>query len=121
MESAKIEADILQNIMKHDENNSSYCSKLYEYFYFYDDRYRYIVLVFERLGKSLYDFLKDNKYQGIYYVYNNYIIGFQIKDVQEFARQLLKGISFLHNKLALTHTDLKVFIYFDKFSQKIFC
>jgi dual-specificity kinase len=52
-------------------------------------------LVFEPLGKSLYDFIKDNKYKG-----------FDISDVREIARQSLKAIEFLHS-IQLTHTDLK--------------
>jgi hypothetical protein len=28
--------------------------------------------------------------------------------IQEFARQILQGIGFLHEKMELTHTDLKV-------------
>jgi serine/threonine protein kinase len=52
-------------------------------------------LVFEPLGKSLYDFIKDNKYKG-----------FDISDVREIARQSLKAIEFLHS-IRLTHTDLK--------------
>ena len=52
-------------------------------------------LVFEPLGKSLYDFIKDNKYKG-----------FDIADVREIARQSLKAIEFLHS-IRLTHTDLK--------------
>ena len=52
-------------------------------------------LVFEPLGKSLYDFIKDNSYKG-----------FEISQVREIARQSLQAIEFLHS-LHLTHTDLK--------------
>lgn len=52
-------------------------------------------LVFEPLGKSLYDFIKDNNYKG-----------FEIGQVREIARQSLLAIEFLHS-LRLTHTDLK--------------
>jgi len=52
-------------------------------------------LVFEPLGKSLFDFIKENKYKG-----------FELKQVREIAQQSLKAIEFLHS-LRLTHTDLK--------------
>ena len=52
-------------------------------------------LVFEPLGKSLYDFIKENGYKG-----------FEINHVREIAIQALQAIEFLHS-LKLTHTDLK--------------
>jgi len=52
-------------------------------------------LVFEPLGKSLYDFIKDNKFKG-----------FEIGDLREIVNQSLKAIEFLHS-INLTHTDLK--------------
>ena len=36
-----------------------------EYFYFEEKRKRYMGIVFETLGKSLFDFVKDNNYRGI--------------------------------------------------------
>lgn len=52
-------------------------------------------IVFETLGKSLFDFIKDNKYKG-----------FDICQLQEIGKQALKAIEFLHSQ-KLTHTDLK--------------
>ena len=52
-------------------------------------------LVFEPLGKSLYDFIKDNGYKG-----------FDIMQIKEIAKKSLLAIEFLHS-LKLTHTDLK--------------
>lgn len=52
-------------------------------------------LVFEPLGKSLFDFIKDNGYKG-----------FEICQVREIAMQSLQAIEFLHS-IKLTHTDLK--------------
>ena len=54
-----------------------------------------VCLVFEPLGKSLYDFLKANGYRG-----------FEIGQMQSIAYQSLKALEFLHT-LKLTHTDLK--------------
>jgi serine/threonine protein kinase len=52
-------------------------------------------MVFEALGPSLYDFLKRQQYQP-----------FPISCVQDFARQLLETLEFLHS-FRLIHTDLK--------------
>ena len=52
-------------------------------------------LVFEPLGKSLYDFIKANRYRG-----------FEISQVKEIGFQSLKALEFLHS-IKLTHTDLK--------------
>ena len=62
-ESAKIEADILQNIMVKGgrENGIVY---LKEQFIHQDKEGDHMCLVFETLGKSLYDFIKANKYKG---------------------------------------------------------
>ena len=62
-------------------------------------------LVFEPLGKSLYDFIKDNNYKG-----------FNVDEVREIAWQSLKAIEFLHS-INITHTDLKpenILLKYDK-------
>lgn len=105
IESAKIEADIILDIMKKDKDNKSHCVKMLEYFYFKIDNITHIALVFERLGKSLYDFIKSNKYRGMFI---SIMLGYPISSIQEFARQMFEGMSFLHDKMELTHTDLKV-------------
>ncbi len=52
-------------------------------------------MVFEKLGPSLYDFLRRNDYQP-----------FPLAIVQSVARQLLEAVAFMH-ELQLVHTDLK--------------
>jgi serine/threonine protein kinase len=52
--------------------------------------------VFEPLGKSLFEFIKGNKYYG-----------FGLKQIQSIARQILEGVRFMHEEVGLTHTDLK--------------
>ena len=52
-------------------------------------------LVFECLGMSLYDFLKRHEYRP-----------FPMYCVQDFARQMLQAVDFLHG-FQLIHTDLK--------------
>jgi dual-specificity kinase len=51
--------------------------------------------VFEKLGPSLFDFMRKNEYRP-----------FPIDLVQEFTRQLVQAVAYLHN-LRLVHTDLK--------------
>lgn len=51
--------------------------------------------VFEKLGPSLFDFLRKNEYRP-----------FPIDLVQDFSRQLLEGVAYMH-ELRLVHTDLK--------------
>ena len=57
--------------------------------------YQWFCQVFEKLGPSLYDFLKRNRYQP-----------FPVELVREFGRQLLESVAYMH-ELRLIHTDLK--------------
>jgi len=93
MENAKIEADILKDIRKEDPTGSSGCAIMYETFTY---EQKFYCLVFEPLGVSLYDFLK-----------NNFFRGFWMQDLQSFSQQSMQALQFLHEKLKLTHTDLK--------------
>ena len=52
-------------------------------------------MVFEKCGLSLFDFLRKNHYRP-----------FSVGLVQQYARQLLHAVAFLHT-LKLVHTDLK--------------
>lgn len=96
VEAAKIEAEIIQKLNRSDPENKSHVVRLFEHFPLGNN----YCLVFEKLGKSLYDVIKMNDYQGK----NN--IGFRMTHVQKFAKQLLQTLDFLHT-LGLTHTDLK--------------
>lgn len=51
--------------------------------------------MFEKLGMSLYDFMRSNDDQP-----------YPLDYVREFARQLLEALEFLHS-MKLIHTDLK--------------
>jgi len=57
---------------------------------------KFFCLVFEALGVSLYEFMKSNAFRG-----------FWLQDIQDFSRQCLKALKFLHGELRLAHTDLK--------------
>jgi len=92
VDNAKVEASILKDIRAADPSESSRCAVMYESFTHED---QYFCMTFELLGMSLYDGLRRNNFRGYW-----------MQDLQVFARQLLKGLKFLHQQ-QLTHTDLK--------------
>uniref|UniRef100_A0A2N9GUQ1 dual-specificity kinase n=1 Tax=Fagus sylvatica TaxID=28930 RepID=A0A2N9GUQ1_FAGSY len=87
---AMIEVDVLQHLAKNDIGNS-HCVQIRSWF----DYRNHICIVFEKLGPSLFDFLKRNKY-----------CPFPVDLVREFGRQLLESVAYMHD-LCLIHTDLK--------------
>lgn len=89
-EAAMIEIDVLQRLAKHDPGGSR-CVQIRNWF----DYRNHICIVFEKLGPSLYDFLRKNSYRS-----------FQIDLVRELGRQLLDSVAFMHD-MRLIHTDLK--------------
>ncbi|KAI7757954.1 hypothetical protein M8C21_028199 [Ambrosia artemisiifolia] len=74
-DAAMIEVDVLEQLAKNSKGRSQY--------------------VFEKLGPSLFDFLKRNKYSP-----------FPVDLVREIGRQLLESVAYMHS-LHLIHTDLK--------------
>jgi serine/threonine protein kinase len=96
VEAAKIEAEIIEKLNSSDPEHKSHIVKLFEHFPLGDN----YCLVFEKLGKSLFDVIKDNQFKGDPHS------GFRMTQVQEFAKQLLITLDFMHT-LGLTHTDLK--------------
>ena len=89
--SAKIEIRILESISKASGDGKKLCVKMLDWF----DHNGHICIVFELLGLSVFDYLKDNEYQP-----------YTIENVRDISYQLLKSIKFLHEH-NLTHTDLK--------------
>ncbi|XVE53698.1 hypothetical protein DITRI_Ditri03aG0023500 [Diplodiscus trichospermus] len=89
-DAAMIEVDILQHLAKNDKG-TSHCVQIRNWF----DYRNHICIVFEKLGPSLFDFLKRNKY-----------CPFPVDLVREFGRQLLESVAYMHD-LCLIHTDLK--------------
>ncbi|CAI9093480.1 OLC1v1028985C1 [Oldenlandia corymbosa var. corymbosa] len=89
-EAAMVEVDVLQRLAIN-EKGDSHCVKMQSWF----DYRNHICIVFEKLGPSLYGFLKRNKY-----------CPFPLDLVREFARQLLESVAYMHD-LGLIHTDLK--------------
>ncbi|OIW00297.1 hypothetical protein TanjilG_27548 [Lupinus angustifolius] len=89
-DAAMIEIEVLQQLGKHDKGGNR-CVQLRNWF----DYRNHICIVFEKLGPSLYDFLRKNNYRS-----------FPIDLVREIGRQLLECITFMHD-LSMIHTDLK--------------
>ncbi|KAF2282864.1 hypothetical protein GH714_043348 [Hevea brasiliensis] len=89
-EAAMIEIEVLQQLGKHDKGRNR-CVQIRNWF----DYRNHICIVFEKLGPSLYDFLRKNNYRS-----------FPIDLVREIGGQLLECVAFMHD-LRLIHTDLK--------------
>lgn len=89
-EAAMIEIDVLQKLAKYDVGGTR-CVQIRNWF----DYRNHVCIVFEKLGPSLYDFLRKNSYRS-----------FPIDLVRELGRQLLESVAFMHD-LRLIHTDLK--------------
>ncbi|KAF8981474.1 Dual specificity protein kinase clk3 [Entomortierella lignicola] len=90
-DASKIEARVLETLKRNDPGNTFKCLHLKRCF-----EYRnHVCMVFELLGQSIYDWLKDNSF-----------CPFPPNQIQHFARQLFSSVSFLHS-LRLIHTDLK--------------
>ncbi|KAE8724481.1 Serine/threonine-protein kinase AFC2 [Hibiscus syriacus] len=89
-DAAMIEVDVLEHLAKNDKGTSHFV-QIRNWF----DYRNHICIVFERLGPSLFDFLKRNKY-----------CPFPVDLVREFGRQLLESVAYMHD-LRLIHTDLK--------------
>ncbi|CAK0880549.1 unnamed protein product, partial [Prorocentrum cordatum] len=94
---AKREAEILKDIRAAMTEKASGCVVMHETFVHTEGEERFFCMSFEVLGGSLYDFLKKNRFRG-----------FWVQDIQDIARQCLQALSFLHDDLNLTHTDLKL-------------
>ena len=88
---ALTEIKILSAISTYDINNDSNNVKFYNYFIFRN----HICLVFELLGKNLYEYLQLNNF-----------IGLEIAQIKNYAVQILFSLLFLRN-INVIHCDLK--------------
>ncbi|XP_047318908.1 serine/threonine-protein kinase AFC2-like isoform X2 [Impatiens glandulifera] len=89
-EAAMIEIDVLHLLARYDRVGSR-CVQIRNWF----DYRNHICIVFEKLGPSLFDFLRKNSYRS-----------FPVDLVREIGRQLLECVAFMHD-MRLIHTDLK--------------
>ncbi|MCO5572222.1 hypothetical protein L7F22_025974 [Adiantum nelumboides] len=90
-EAAMIEIDVLYTLAEKDRSGSRGCVQMRRWF----DYRNHICIVFEKLGSSLYDFLRASDYRPL-----------SLDLVREFGRQLLESVAYMHS-LSLIHTDLK--------------
>ena len=88
---AKIEIKILSAISSNDINNDSNNVKFYNYFVFRE----HICLVFELLGKNLYEYLQINNF-----------VGLDLSLIKTYTIQILFSLLFLRN-INIIHCDLK--------------
>ncbi|GAB4820827.1 hypothetical protein N2152v2_007873 [Parachlorella kessleri] len=91
-DAAMVELEVLKTLEAADPSQAQgHCVRLLEWF----DYRGHVCMVFERLGLSLYDFLRRNSYRP-----------FPLEVARSFTRQLLESVAFMHS-LGLVHTDLK--------------
>ncbi|KAK9822367.1 hypothetical protein WJX81_002518 [Elliptochloris bilobata] len=90
-DAAMIELEVLNTLERNDPEGRYHCVSLREWFDYRD----HVCMVFEKLGLSLYDFLRKNSYSP-----------FPAAMVRAFGRQLLEAVAYLH-EVQLVHTDLK--------------
>ncbi|XP_042908738.1 dual specificity protein kinase CLK2 isoform X3 [Parasteatoda tepidariorum] len=90
-EAAKLEINVLVKLADIDPECKHLCVKMLDWF----DYHGHVCIVFELLGKSVFDFLKHNNYAP-----------YPLEQVRHMSYQLCYSVKFLHDH-KLTHTDLK--------------
>lgn len=95
LDAAQVEVDILTKIQRADPAGKSLCVRFDKQFSIMHNGQQHVCLGFEKLGRSLYDFIKKNHYRG-----------FSVENVARFGYQLLTSVAFCHS-IHLIHTDLK--------------
>lgn len=95
LDAAQVEVDILTKIQRADPLGKSLCVRFEKQFSITHNGQVHVCLGFEKLGRSLYDFIKKNGYRG-----------FSLTNVARFGFQLLTSVAFCHS-ISLIHTDLK--------------
>ncbi|XP_014453117.1 dual specificity protein kinase CLK4 isoform X1 [Alligator mississippiensis] len=90
-EAARSEIQVLEHLNTMDPSSTFRCVQMLEWF----DHHGHVCIVFELLGLSTYDFIKENSF-----------LPFRIDDIRHMAYQICQSINFLHHN-KLTHTDLK--------------
>ncbi|NXT75829.1 CLK1 kinase, partial [Zapornia atra] len=90
-EAARAEIQVLEHLNASDPSSTYRCVQMLEWFEYHG----HVCIVFELLGLSTYDFIKENGF-----------LPFRLDHIRRMAYQICKSVNFLHlNKL--THTDLK--------------
>lgn len=103
LDAAFEEADILKRLHQNQTSatpklmsvRAKYCLRMHSYFKIRHKKNKHVCLLFPKLGRSLYSFLKSNRK-----------IGFELETVKRFGYQLCLALAFCHEN-QLVHTDLK--------------
>ncbi|XP_064207969.1 dual specificity protein kinase CLK4-like [Anguilla rostrata] len=90
-EAAMSEVDVLEQVNSLDRDHQFACVRMLDWF----DHHGHICIVFELLGLSTFDFLKENGF-----------LPFTVEQIRLMAYQIFRAVRFLHQN-KLTHTDLK--------------
>merc|ERR1719348_322298 len=90
-EAAKLEVNVLEKLQEKDPQGKHLCAKMTSWFNYWG----HMCLIFELLGLSVFDFLKENNYHP-----------YPLEQVRHIIYQLCHSVKFLH-ECRLTHTDLK--------------
>jgi len=90
-EAAKLEVNVLEKLQEKDPQGKHLCAKMTSWFNYWG----HMCLIFELLGLSVFDFLKENNYHP-----------YPLEQVRHVIYQLCHSVKFLH-ECRLTHTDLK--------------
>jgi CDC-like kinase len=90
-EAAKLEINVLKKIKEKDPHAKYLCVAMLDWF----DYHGHMCIVFDLLGLSVFDFLKENNYTP-----------YPIDQVRHLVYQLSIAVNFLHEN-QITHTDLK--------------
>ncbi|KAK0134666.1 Dual specificity protein kinase CLK4 [Merluccius polli] len=90
-EAAQSEIAVLGEINSLDEDHTFACVRMLDWF----DHHGHICIVFELLGLSTFDYLRENDF-----------LPFTVEQIRHMAFQIFRAVCFLHRN-KVTHTDLK--------------
>uniref|UniRef100_A0AAY4CI61 dual-specificity kinase n=1 Tax=Denticeps clupeoides TaxID=299321 RepID=A0AAY4CI61_9TELE len=90
-EAALSEVEVLEHLNSQDEFKKCSCVRMLDWFNYHG----HICIVFELLGLSTFDFLKENGF-----------LPFTVDQIRHMAYQICKAVLYVHQN-KLTHTDLK--------------
>jgi len=90
-DAAKLEINVLTKLGKYDPTGKYQCVNMLDYF----DFHGHMCIAFEMLGKSVFEFMKENSFHP-----------YPMHQVRQISYELCHAVNFLH-KNRITHTDLK--------------
>lgn len=90
-EAARLEIEVLETLRRADPEGRQPCIRLLRHFEYQG----HVCMVFEKLGLSVFEFLRRNNYRP-----------YPLDQARHIIQQLLQAVAFMH-ALRLVHTDLK--------------